>query len=35
MEELEKFKKELEDLGDKIDKKLEDHSKKWGSTAKR
>lgn len=34
MEELEKFKKELEDLGDKIDKKLEDHSKKWGEYSK-
>ena len=30
MEELEKFKKELDDLGSQIDKKLEDHSKKWG-----
>lgn len=34
MEELEKFKKELDELGGKIDKKLEDHSKKWGEYSK-
>lgn len=34
MEELEKFKKELGELGGKIDKKLEDHSKKWGEYSK-
>ena len=34
MEELEKFKKELDELGEKIDKKLEDHSKKWGEYSK-
>ena len=34
MEELEKFKKELGELGEKIDKKLEDHSKKWGEYSK-
>ena len=34
MEELEKFKKELDDLGSQIDKKLEDHSKKWGEYSK-
>ncbi len=34
MEELEKFKKELDELGSKIDKKLEDHSKKWSEYSK-
>lgn len=34
MEELEKFKKELDELGGKIDKKLEDHAKKWGEYSK-
>ena len=34
MEELEKFKKELDELGSKIDEKLEDHSKKWSEYSK-
>jgi len=34
MEELEKFKKELDDLGSQIDKKLETHSKKWADYSK-
>lgn len=34
MDELEKFKKELGELGEKIDKKLEDHSKKWADYSK-
>ena len=34
MEELEKFKKELGELGEKIDKKLETHSKKWADYSK-
>lgn len=34
MDELEKFKKELSDLGDKLDAKLKDYSEKWSTMSK-